>query len=527
MSRLRIHLALAAASMLAAVACWVPDLPWLDGKACDDVHLCIRGVCLAGQCVLTPPGKDASTLTPVLVARSTLHALDDGTVASVQEVPANLDMLVETTGGTFVTLQPTAADAGLMVFWDAPPGQAYVLRLGSRHFVSDAGFVDLSERVLGRPDLTAPSPGTKLRSQVGCLNSWEALDEIQLTSAGAGLGAVDLATLPGWTPPAVGTGSLDTSQPWTTAATPGLIQTPRGDHPIYVQLEHSTQNQARADGGGQVATDRWMGKRAQFDFPLDMQDGVETTLSLGGCKDINPRSAPQYAVRGAAFGDHVGELGPGATLTGLTSDVRLGIWPAGPGATSYRTGWSTPDDVTVNPQTPNSSPYPATWALEADAVMSGIVPVVLQLGDAGSTIAYEKVVMATRRPFPVTGNELAPALSPPQLVAVNGQDATAGLTSVGMQPEVTWTAPALGTPAGYEVAVWRQQDPSRQKLPRLEGTIWTDVPRVRIPPGLMTPQATYVLHVRAVAAPMDPRRAPLLVGLPYDEAETVTGLLEP
>src|SRR3954465_6147124 len=125
MSRPLLPLVLAATLLAAAVACWVPELPWLDGKACDGVPPCIRGVCLAGQCVLTPPGKDAST--PVLVTRSTLHALDDGTVVRVQEVPANLDMLVETSGGGFVALQPTVADAGLMVFWDAPaPGQPYV-----------------------------------------------------------------------------------------------------------------------------------------------------------------------------------------------------------------------------------------------------------------------------------------------------------------------------------------------------------------------------------------------------------------
>lgn len=483
-------------------------------------------MCLAGQCVLTPPGKDASTLSPVLVTRSTLHALDDGTVVPVQEVPPNLDMLVETSGGGFATLQPTVADGGLMVFWDAPPGQPYVLRLGSRHFVSDAGMVDLSERVLGRPDLVPPSPGTALRTQLNCMSSWDVQDEVALTTAGAGLAGLDLSTLPGWTPPAAGTGQLATSESWTTAATPGLIQTTQGDLPIYVQLEHSSINRSLPDGG-QVLVDYWRSTRAKSGFDLIMQDGVETAVASTDCmKGLNTKGLGQSVVHGSEFGGHLAEMGSGATVTGVTMSIRQAVWPAGPGPELYRASWGSADDPSVPLQAPDLPLYPDAWAQEASATMNAVVPITLQT-DAGTTTAFEKVVMATRRPFPLDGGELAPALSPPRLVLVNGEDASAGATGIGVQPEVTWTAPALGTPAGYEVAVWREQDPARQKAPRLEGTIWTDAPRVRIPPGLMTPRATYVLHVRAVAAPMDPLRAPLLTGLPYDEAETVTGLLEP
>jgi hypothetical protein len=146
---------------------------------------------------------------------------------------------------------------------------------------------------------------------------------------------------------------------------------------------------------------------------------------------------------------------------------------------------------------------------------------------SGTTTAFEQVVLATRRPYPVGGGELAPALSPPRFVRVNGEVAAAGVTGAGLQPEITWTEPALGTPAAYEVSVWRQQDPSLQKSPRLEGSVWTDVPRVRLPPGLLAPRSAYVFHVRAVAGPLDVRQAPLRAGLPPDEAATVTGLIEP
>lgn len=483
-------------------------------------------MCLAGQCVLSPPGKDASTLSPVLVTRSTLHALEDGTVVPVQEVPPNLDMLVETAGGGFVTLQPTVADGGLMVFWDAPPGQPYVLRLGSRHFVSDAGTVDLSERVMGRPDLVTPSPGTALRTQLNCLASWDTADEVELTALGAGLAGLDLSTLPGWTPPAAGTGQLTTSESWTTAATPGLIQTTQGDLPVYVQLEHQSINRSLPDGG-LVLVNYWRSTRAKSGFDLVMQDGMETAVTGTDCmRGLSTKGVGQLVVRGSEFGASLAEMGSGATVTGVAMAIRQAVWPAGPGPDVYRGTWGSADDPSLPLQLPDTSPYPAFWALEASAAMDAIVPIALQT-DAGTTTAFEKAVLATRRPFPLDGGDLAPALSPPRLVLVNGEDASAGATGTGVQPEVTWTAPALGTPAAYEVAVWREQDPSRQKAPRLEGTIWTDVPRVRIPPGLMTPRATYVLHVRAVAAPMDPLRAPLLAGLPYDEAETVTGLLEP
>src|SRR6185295_4732858 len=307
---------------------------------------------------------------------------------------------------------------------------------------------------------------------------------------------------------------------------PGLIQTSRGDVPIYLQLEHNTFNQGLPDGGS-VAAHRWQSKHTWHDFPLEMSQGAQTATPLAcTSSDINPRGADQFDLRGAAFGAFLAGAGNGATLSTITVSLRQAAWPAGPGPDVYRNGLTTADDLKVSSQLPNNSPFPATWANEAVAVASGIVPVVLQL-DGGSTTAFEPVVLVSHRAFPVDGGELAPAVGPPQLVMVNGTDAAAGVTGVGVQPEITWSAPALGTPAIYEVSIWREQDPSRQKAPRLEGTVWTDATRIRIPPGLMTPGATYVLHVRAVSAPMDPLRAPLLSGLPYDEAELVSGLIEP
>jgi hypothetical protein len=182
--------------------------------------------------------------------------------------------------------------------------------------------------------------------------------------------------------------------------------------------------------------------------------------------------------------------------------------------------------VDVSPQENDQTPYPASWPKEASAVMTALVPLVLDL-DGGTTTAFDQAVLITRRPYPVIGSTLAPALSPPRFVLVNGEVAASGITGAGPQPEITWTEPALGTPAAYEVLVWRQQAPSRQKAPRLEGSIWTDVPRVRLPPGLLSPKSTYVIHVRAVAGPVDVLRAPLRAGPPSDEAVTITGLIEP
>src|SRR5689334_17275359 len=170
MPRTLLRAAPAAVLLAAAGACWTPDLSWLDGKSCDDAHPCIRGVCLASQCVISPPGQDAST--PVVVTRFVLHVQEDGGIRSTPDTPAPTELLVETAGGGFVSLPPAVADAGMVVFWDAPPGP-YLLRFGSRYFASDAGLMDLSELQLGRPDLEAPRPGTALRSQLDCVAPWE------------------------------------------------------------------------------------------------------------------------------------------------------------------------------------------------------------------------------------------------------------------------------------------------------------------------------------------------------------------
>src|SRR4051812_26085099 len=138
----------AVALLAGAGACWAPDPPWLDVESCDDAHPCVRGVCVAAQCVPFPPGRDDST--PVVVTRAVLHVQEDGSLRAVPETPAPAELLVETAGGGFVSLPPTVEDAGVVLFWDAPQGP-YLLRFGSRYFESDAGAVDLSELQLGRP----------------------------------------------------------------------------------------------------------------------------------------------------------------------------------------------------------------------------------------------------------------------------------------------------------------------------------------------------------------------------------------
>ena len=517
------RIAAAVVVLATAYACWVPDLEWLDGKACDDDHPCIRGVCLVGQCVVSPPGKDAST--PVVVTRALLHVLEDGGVVAVPETPAAVSVLVETAGG-HVNLTPTVEDAGLMVFWDVPPGGEYMVRLGSRYFVSDAGLVDLGERVPGRADLTAPPPGTTLRTELDCMAPWEAADEIWLTAAGAGIPGLPLSALPGWVAPAAGSGQLRTTQPWTGPLTPGVIRSSRGDRAIYTQMEYRAVTAIVTDGGS-TPVEMWLATRAASDKDLDMAEGAET-IFRDCIHGTALKNQPGVVVYGSHFASYLEDLGAGATVSDLTLTVGPVLWPAGPGPQLSRTKWSTLDDLYGFTTLPDQDPYPPEWTRQANLVMVAVVPVPLQLQtDGGTTTAFEQAIIASRRAFTLDGGDLAPALSPPQAVRVNGMPAANGVTGAGMQPVIAWDPPVLGTPAAYEISVLREQDPSRQKAPRLEGTIWTKDTRVRLPPGFFAPRSSYVLRIRAVAAPLDLPRAPLRAGLPYDEAATVTGLIEP
>jgi hypothetical protein len=99
--------------------------------------------------------------------------------------------------------------------------------------------------------------------------------------------------------------------------------------------------------------------------------------------------------------------------------------------------------------------------------------------------------------FPSVAATLGPVRTP----LINGQPLTAVQTGVGVEPFVSWTAPALGSPNRYQVLIGRlgvnPQDATETVL-ESAATYYTTATGFRLPPGAMLQGRRHVFQISAI-----------------------------
>lgn len=95
---------------------------------------------------------------------------------------------------------------------------------------------------------------------------------------------------------------------------------------------------------------------------------------------------------------------------------------------------------------------------------------------------------------------------------INGQDATQPLTAVGSTPTISWSAPAVGTAAEYQVSFHRTNDGYTSGTD--QPSMFTTETQVHVPPGELWPGETYSVTVSALASDSRDAAHPLLKTLP-------------
>jgi hypothetical protein len=120
-----------------------------------------------------------------------------------------------------------------------------------------------------------------------------------------------------------------------------------------------------------------------------------------------------------------------------------------------------------------------------------------------------------------------PVISMPRDLKVDGLPAFPSRLLETTTPQVTWEAPALGTPSDY-VLVIRRSNPTPPTRPTIARIYMSPEHRsVRLPPGLLSAGNTYILELSASHAdPLPPGQLPSMrYVLPYASSTTTSGLL--
>ena len=129
---------------------------------------------------------------------------------------------------------------------------------------------------------------------------------------------------------------------------------------------------------------------------------------------------------------------------------------------------------------------------------------------------------------PVPAVPIVPLLGPIQSLLLNGGAATAPRITVGLNPTLAWTAPAIGVPTSYAVELYRLAASGTVSTATRVATLVTTGTSLQVPPGVLATGSTYMAMVtaRAVAGEA-PATVPLRSANTYAWASTLTSTFAP
>ncbi|MDI3283314.1 hypothetical protein QHF83_08450 [Polyangium sp. 15x6] len=133
----------------------------------------------------------------------------------------------------------------------------------------------------------------------------------------------------------------------------------------------------------------------------------------------------------------------------------------------------------------------------------------------------------------ITGKPLTPTLGLPQNIKVAGKDTPYDqvTTGVGTTPEITWTAPSLGTPTRYRVTVVDTTDLTDAdgvlSTRRNVAHVYVKSPNVTLPEGILQTGKYYFIQVMATVRDNDDFAAPFKNAQRNTGATMFTGLVTP
>jgi hypothetical protein len=418
-------------------------------------------------------------------------------------------------GSGFTMIPGTVAADGSFTIPDVPAGTFYLgLQSGgqiSNFVVTDQRTLDLGRVYAGRPDTTPiTTTPTSLVLNLTGMNPWQDTDALEIFSHGAGAGSDLLSAAMAF--PTAGDTSLkalpvDALQFFV----PGQIEAAKGDTTFFTQLV------SRTDGAFSYSSIGKSFKPAAF----SLLDGQTTPVS-GAFTDV-PQQTVTLDWKRSLFAGLSAAVNPGAKLT--SCDV-YGFGEPG-GATRVTNTYSPTilyggdpavDDVMLKLSYGN--PFPASWAamgfVSARFSVSYLVPGTATTKNAHATVDVSGTITD------LAGGAVKPILGPPSALQIGGKDANAVNTGVGLSPVLSWSVPAVGTSAIYQVSV-RKVDPNISAGSGA-GRFITQGTSITLPPGVLESGSSYFVRVTALSAGSvtSPYKA-----LPGATATAISGVFTP
>lgn len=446
--------------------------------------------CLSGVCTSTDAGVevDAGPLHVVELRQTNEFFRPDGSVL-VDEVELNslpaLPLFIETADGGWRELTRAAA-SGPALRYEAVPDGPWLFGKDGLWFVSDADRFDIGARTVGHRRRPATAPSTLLTVQVrGVVPGFQPGEGINVgvSSIASGLTS-DTARLTA-TP---GDESLSAAVDLSSAVQPFGVNGSGGDD-LTVVLRRTV---GAPDGGAA----RWGAAVASAKVAApDISSGTTGTAEA----DLLPLPSQSTRLRAQTleFMPFATAVHPSAVM-GLPSVFVFAYAPADrAGGTGDFEGRTTQlgsignrmanVDFTIT----HGNPF-AGFPLLIEARL----PVTVSLDVGGRT--FSRVVDGISVVH-TDGMPIGLELTPPTRLSLDGQPAQQPRSSTGTTPELTWSAPAVGTPTTYLVTISRVSNEA-PPVETVVARVSTPFTRLRMPPGVLIEGAPHFAIVTAVAS---------------------------
>lgn len=479
-------------------------------------------------------GVDAGT---DVVLRSVNHfVLADGGVVDVARASATIgefELHVEDASGG-LSLVTGALRSDSEIAYPVPAGASYWLRGVSSNVWTqlDGRRIDLSEAYAGRPDqITANAQTSLALSLVGLRTPWSStgLDDLMITSLNAGLSYCSMGLITPEAEIAAGATSIHPVFPDIQGCfEPRLVDGTKGDVLEVVHMATREAGPLLFMGGADSV--------ARIDN-LEMKQGLRSTAS----GTMSPLSVETRSMR--------------VDLPGFYQDMAA----VHPGLRPWDFYATVDAPVSFSPQFGNfaGAPDRAWMSLTIEQVPTETQQIDFRYGDAYAGTRAHRLAASLRGVHQMTTSlidgtprsrsMLAEAfwsanldasttaftsqLGFPRNLGINGTALTADLSGVGVTPELTWEAPAKGSPDQYIVTL-DQLTANSSNATRASGTrtatfVLTGT-RLRLPPGIILPGNTYTFSVSAFSRQEAWQTQPNMLGLAKASTRTfAAGAFEP
>jgi hypothetical protein len=440
-------------------------------------------------------------------------------------------------GPNFTPVTGMGADAGAFSLPGVRVGAPYYLRLVEpgtpagtppSYYVTSSCSVDMSRAMAGRADVEHITKATPVTVNVQFSVSmnppavWADGDGLFLAAPGVGIAEIDLVKASmnaGLPPPSPGDqGYVAKFDAKNVFQPPNLVdsKTPHSDH-VYVYLRQQS---------GQIS----MIVRGSNITGVTMTDGQPCTIDVQGLAPWQMTSMASPDIATWAFETMAHDVNMNATIEERRFSVR-----ELPGTKSD--GYTTWYDFLAY-EIPNVPIFKATLAYGSGLTTAGLrtveafetryaVPLAVA-GAAPTNLYVEATYSADQGIFEAPQQQpVSPFVNPVGWLKVDGADASCGGALESTTPTLSWNPPS--PPAQrYQVEVYHLTNVAGSTDVVLAGTVSGKGTTLRIPPGIIGPDDSYVFVVIAQVFPMtqglDPDATPRALPLPQAFAPAVTGV---